>query len=419
MINKLVTENEALKTDIVEMKRKEGVFINERDMLKDNYSVLMKVKQKEINEKDEEIRCFGEKLVTDLYAKDMELFILMSKLEQVASENNDFERANICMSRTLEKFKEEMIISNVDMQFKDCILLEKDAEVCLLQKEELRRLEQNLLMGLSAKDIELSIMSLKLEQMASENHDLVKEKIMMSTVIEKLKEDVIISYVDMQFKDWILVETNAEVAFLQKEVEMQEEALKNSSNCCSALVTSSSKLQHELEFISAELRLRKEENARLVVIIKNKKDEIEEFEYELYENIVKGEVFEAQLMENVALISRERESIESLSSEIHMLQKVAEDALRAKELTDEQLAKTKKTMEMEISEFETAFNENNSLLESLKKDLKRVVCKRDELLGELLRANKEVEMAKALGDENGAIATKAKQVCFLIYLTQL
>lgn len=419
MINKLVTENEALKTDIVEMKRKEGVFINERDMLKDNYSVLMKVKQKEINEKDEEIRCFGEKLVTDLYAKDMELFILMSKLEQVASENNDFERANICMSRTLEKFKEEMIISNVDMQFKDCILLEKDAEVCLLQKEELRRLEQNLLMGLSAKDIELSIMSLKLEQMASENHDLVKEKIMMSTVIEKLKEDVIISYVDMQFKDWILVETNAEVAFLQKEVEMQEEALKNSSNCCSALVTSSSKLQHELEFISAELRLRKEENARLVVIIKNKKDEIEEFEYELYENIVKGEVFEAQLMENVALISRERESIESLSSEIHMLQKVAEDALRAKELTDEQLAKTKKTMEMEISEFKTAFNENNSLLESLKKDLKRVVCKRDELLGELLRANKEVEMAKALGDENGAIATKAKQVCFLIYLTQL
>lgn len=132
MMNKLVTENEAMKIEIAEMKRKEGIFVNERNMLKENYSVLMKEmdishrKQQMVNEKDEELKCLEEKLLTVLFAEEMELFIVFSKLKQVASEN-------ICMSTVFEKFKEEMIISNVDMKLKDVIFSEIDAEVEMAQ----------------------------------------------------------------------------------------------------------------------------------------------------------------------------------------------------------------------------------------------------------------------------------------------
>ncbi|KAI3675271.1 hypothetical protein L1987_84859 [Smallanthus sonchifolius] len=284
MIHNLVNENEAMKIEINKLKRKENNFINEREILKDSCSVLemqlqidtigMKRTVQVINEKDEELRCLQEKLATDLFAKDTKLFMMSSKLEQVASENNDTEKDKISMSEVFEKFKEETIISYVDFHFKDLILLEKDTEICLLQKE---------------------------------------------------------------------------VKMLDKE---------------------DLKLQRELENKGAELRLHKEENEKLVIIIKNQKDEIEEFEacfeslaYEHHENIVKSLVLEAQLTENV------------------------EDALKAKGLADEQLAETKKAMK--IIEFKTAFDGNN-LNESLKRDLESVTSDRDNLHVEFLKAKQEI-----------------------------
>lgn len=96
MIKKLVTENEA-------MKRKEVVFVNEKDMLE-------------------------ETLVMDMYAKDTELFIMLSKLEQVVLENNVLEKEKTSMSMVPDKFKEEKIISYVDLQLNDWISKEKDVE---------------------------------------------------------------------------------------------------------------------------------------------------------------------------------------------------------------------------------------------------------------------------------------------------
>ncbi|KAD3066453.1 hypothetical protein E3N88_34333 [Mikania micrantha] len=296
MFNKLVNENEAMKIEVNELKRKEMNFINESEILKDSCSNLekqlkmdamgMKRTVQVINEKNEELKSFEEKLVMDLFAKDVELFMMSSKLEQVASENNNLEKDNISMSKVFEKFKEEVTVSYVDLHFKDLNLLEKDT--------------------------------------------------------------------------------------LQNKVEEQEDL----------------KLQQELENKGTELRLHKEENEKLVMIIKNQKDEIEEFdacfeslEYAHQENMIKSLVLEAQLTEKLG------------------------DALKAKRLTEEELAETKKAMEN--MEFKIAFDGN--MMESLKGDLENVTCERDNLHVEFLKAKELHELE--LTDAKTIIAQQAVESC--------
>lgn len=306
---------------------------------------------------------------------------------------------------------EAMKIDMADQNRKIAAIIDKDSR-SVIQKPlktgtmgELVSLEEKLVTGLFAKELEFLIMSSKLEQVSSENNNLEKEKINMSAVLEKFKEEMIISYVDMQFKDWILVGKDAEIGLPQKQIEMQEDALKNS--LC--------KVQHELETKGTKLRmmLHKEETETLLVIIEKQKDEIEALEYELYKNIVKGQVLETLLTEQVGF-SRECESTESLSTGIHMLKENVEDALKAKKLTNEQFSETRKAMEMQILELEVALVEKNTLIESLKGDLGSVSCERDDLLVELLRARKDVEMAEVIAEENEVIATRAEQVCFFL-----
>lgn len=68
-----------------------------------------------------------------IIAKEIELFIILSRLEQVASDNNDLEKEKINVYLVFDKFKEDLFIFNVDLHFKDLILLEKDAEIGALQ----------------------------------------------------------------------------------------------------------------------------------------------------------------------------------------------------------------------------------------------------------------------------------------------
>ncbi|KAK1439898.1 hypothetical protein QVD17_05723 [Tagetes erecta] len=300
MINNLVNENEAVNIEINELKRKEINYINERDTLKDACSVLenqleadtmdMKRMVQVADEKDEVLRCLEEKLVTELSSKDIELFVMSSKLKQVAKMNN-----------------------------------EKD--------EELRCLEQKLVTELASKDIELFVLSSKLKQVALVNNDIEEDKISMSKVFEKLKEERFISCVELQFKDSILMENDTEICLLQKEIKMQDGDLK---------------LQQELENKGVELRFYKEENEKHMMISKNQKYEIEEFEacfesleYDHCENFVKSLVLEAQLTENVEDALKELEN------------KGAE--LRLYKEDNEKLVMISKNQKYEIEEFEACF----------------------------------------------------------------
>ncbi|GJX38687.1 kinesin-like protein KIN-12D [Tanacetum coccineum] len=501
MINKLASENEALKS-------KEVALLNERDMLTGSYSVLEKqletdtiTMKKEVEELeltileiqgtvDEELKQTGSDLVemksrfqdsnkiqrtmceeiwSEIIAKDWAMSVLhvchmgilidtvtglnaeksllyhdlceSSSLVSQLQEHNGNSRKELeaCImlrgklladiknsyDRVLRKEEEADKLSIkttsfekkiLDLQFMEEAMLERSShmghELSMLLKEVMDDKDEQL-RCLSAKEIELIIMSSKLEQVASENNDLQNENIHMSTILEKFKEEIIVSHVDSHFKDFVLMEADANFGLLQNQIKTQEEALINSSDSISALEyknqmleISSCKLQHELETKGAEL-----EDA-----IKHEKDDIVEFETsfealacELYENIVKGAVLEARLKEKAALIStleadlfRQHQSTESLSSEIHLLAENAEDALRAKVLAEVQLVETRKAMEsleIEILEFKTALGEKNTLIESLKGDLKSVTCERNEAIASQSNQQQACETSKHFAEE--------------------
>ncbi|KAJ0441240.1 putative plus-end-directed kinesin ATPase [Helianthus annuus] len=329
MINKLVNENEATKIEINE--------------LKDSNSVI----EKQVEEKDEELRCLEEKLVTDLSAKDIELFMMSSILEQVASKYNDFETDKVRMSKVFERFKEEAIVSYVDLHFENFILLEKytennDAEL-RLHKEE----NEKLVKVIKSQKDEVEGFDACFETLEYERH----ENIVKSVVLE--------AYLTEIFEDALNAKRSAEEQLAKTEFDR--------NNLIESLKRDLESVTCERDDLHAELRLHKEENEKLVKIIKNQKDEVERFdacfealEYERQENIVKSVVLEAHLIENI------------------------EDALNAKRSVEEQLAKT-------------AFDRNN-LIESLKRDLESVTCERDDLHAEFLKAKQfyEVQLLDAM-----------------------
>ncbi|KAL0356785.1 UNVERIFIED_CONTAM: Kinesin-like protein KIN-12F [Sesamum calycinum] len=65
-------------------------------------------------------------------------------------------------------------------------------------------------------------------------------------------------------------------------------------------------------------------------------------------------------------------------------------------------------LEMEVAEMETALSQMSETTESLKSSMDTVTFERDELEGKVLTLTKELELARALAEENEAIAAEAQ-----------
>ncbi|KAI3708036.1 hypothetical protein L2E82_37041 [Cichorium intybus] len=227
------------------------------------------VKEMNAMDKDEEVRVVEEKFMVDLFAKEIELLIVSSVLTQIDSKRKNLEHENNSLYMVLEKFKENMVMSNVDIGLKDSILLEKEAELLVMSSElkqmvserknlenqneslymVVERFKENMIMAnvdiglkdsillekeaevsflqkdVKAKEIELFIVSSEAKQMDSQRKNLENMNNSMFLVLEKFKENMILADMDMQLKDSILLEKEAEVAFLQEDVNAKENEL--------------------------------------------------------------------------------------------------------------------------------------------------------------------------------------------------
>ncbi|CAH1450375.1 unnamed protein product [Lactuca virosa] len=197
--------------------------------------------------------------------------------------------------------------------------------------------EEKIVIDSFEKEIELL---LKLEKMASINNDLEKEKFSIFMELEKFKEDMIISFVDMKLKDSF-------------DLEM-----------------SSCKLQHELEMNVEELRIQKEENKRLSIMLKDQKHEIEEANFEalqceVYESVVKSNVLETVVDEKNILIESLKEDVKRISCE--------------KDEKEEEL----KVYEKSVEELECTVNVLENQIKMVKGDAERQRLQREEVEVEL------------------------------------
>ncbi|KAL8195313.1 hypothetical protein R6Q57_025716 [Mikania cordata] len=136
--------------------------------------------------------------------------------------------------------------SELSALVKDLDAMDKD--------EELRFLEEKFMVDLLEKDIELTILLVKLKEEDSQRQDLEIENKNMCLVLEKFKEDMSVCNVDIKLKDSILLEKESEVVFLQKKVKEKESQLFENSQVLERL---SCKLREELEIKDMDLRNRR------------------------------------------------------------------------------------------------------------------------------------------------------------------
>ncbi|XP_019702656.1 kinesin-like protein KIN-12F isoform X1 [Elaeis guineensis] len=474
------------------------------------------------------ISCRTESVVINLFAKDIEVLVVQSEMEQnmkeidhMASQITDLERQRDSFIRIIDKIKMEMILNNIDKDQKSSemhsLLLENEKlrnDLLKMKEEHFRvtehlqemetgfapslshinainqenhRLEDrifsletyitNLQTDLDRKNAELdevlhsqSIISkeldlktemskIQIEQakfLKSENDSLQNEvRAFMTKKDEitvmlrfRLKSafdlaqsiDIIVDRMFHLIDDQIVLMMDR----MDQENFEQKEAASKFVNELEFFELSIEKLMSEISSLKSEL-MRKDEVLKGLLfdlsllqesasIAKDQKDELEEMatalesveeelaskSCELDEASAHGRMLEAELLEkNEKISALELEIAEKLGklklvyTENLELKAELENIIGIKNSTEEELRekiKAAERLEEEILEMSSLLGQRDHLLEDLQSDMTKLADERDHLDSEVLDLKEKLEMAKALVEENEAIATEAHQL---------
>ncbi|KAG8368314.1 hypothetical protein BUALT_Bualt15G0032700 [Buddleja alternifolia] len=445
-----------------------------------------------LKEKEELFQYQDENFMIELSAKDFELLILSTELEQMSLVKTELE--NTCIS-TLENFKKDIVFKSLDAALGELILLDKEPqykkslddfkmketaldvenqrlrenfselENCVAKLEEDLRLarvkikNQELSQSVVKDDLCLRIQDLQMQlgdanALKEENdflrnelrvHEISKSEYLNALNLKSLKnidsaENVdkvsckILNLITEKFVEVdgkfqkIVSEMEKPYKFLEQFEFLENLALKLDSGILSLELELSRKddilkgLLFDLSLLqesASNSKDQKDEMERVMASLRELEKDFDLKSVELDKAVAEGRILKAQLQENMAKISdleldiaKNHEIINSLSSESGELL----DALEAKNPMEKELKETRmknENLEMEVAEMEMALARMSKTTESLKGKLDAAICERDEMDDKVLTLTKELEMAKALAEENEAIATEAQEIAEL------
>ncbi|XP_076923850.1 uncharacterized protein LOC143586122 [Bidens hawaiensis] len=170
--------------------------------------------------------------------------------------------------------------------------------------------------------MELFIILSRLEQAASDNNDLEKEKIHVYSVFEKFKEKFVVSYVDQHFKGLILLENDADIGALQTACETSkrydQEKLKLYEKSVEELESTMNLLENQVDLVKGEAESQRLKNEEL-------KQEVEKINHQKQLLITENETFKE---ENDMLKARNEENSDKLRSAVAIVAQFREDAAK-------------------------------------------------------------------------------------------
>ncbi|XP_057992919.1 kinesin-like protein KIN-12D isoform X2 [Hevea brasiliensis] len=275
----LSTKLNSFEKKIFDLQLQEQLMLQRSNYMGSQLSILMKdldfsnrkidesLIDQEImrKEKEELLNSEAELFMIELWSKDIESLVLASQLEEMFIEKVIAERKHINCGSDLEHLKEEMIFLMVDGNLKDQVLLAKDAEVALLQKEveEAQREAQYLLSRLNQShlrvvEIEEANRALEgeiqlLKDFACSNDALKGEmgeameaKVRLLSQVEKLEVECEKLLKDLKAKETALDSSSSHISILDQQNQKLQEDI-----CL--LETSMSTLQSELDNKDGEL----------------------------------------------------------------------------------------------------------------------------------------------------------------------
>ncbi|KAK4437834.1 Kinesin-like protein KIN-12D [Sesamum alatum] len=214
-----------------------------------------------------------------------------------------------------------------------------------------------------------------------------------------------------QFEDVenLAMRMDSEILSLQMELSRKDDILKGLLFDLSLLQESASNSKDQ-----------KDEMEKLLASFRELENFFELKSLKLDKAVADGQILEDQLQEKIAKISaleldltKDHEIINSLSNKNAELLAGAKDALDARNSVEKELLETRikiENLEMEVAEMEAALSQMSKTTESLKSNMDTVTFERDELEAKVLTLTKELELARALAEENEAIATEAQEI---------
>ncbi|XP_071729979.1 kinesin-like protein KIN-12D [Rutidosis leptorrhynchoides] len=252
------------------------VTVNRFSEMKDDYLEGLTTKEAELEElKKDHMTCRSSRDVSrrddtiSLLKKELEIALgslsgVKTEMSKLHSENKVIRLSETQNRRSIEELVQQVlelqsVVSNyekqvgvamVSLDHKIQTVEELIQESCKSYRQK-RMFQEEAIVSLLEKEIELVIMSSVLLENDSQKKDLEKENKNMCKVFEKVKEYMIISNVDNKILDAILLDKEAENAFFQHDAEEKQRKMLLT---CQMLEMSSCKLQEELENKDIELR---------------------------------------------------------------------------------------------------------------------------------------------------------------------
>ncbi|XP_011088306.1 kinesin-like protein KIN-12D [Sesamum indicum] len=243
--------------------------------------------------------------------------------------------------------------------------------------------------------------------------DLIKDKfIEVDDTFQKIVDEL--GRTDQLLEQFEYVENlamrmDSEILSLQMELSRKDDVLKGLLFDLSLLQESASNSKDQ-----------KDEMEKLLASFRALEIFFEQKSLQLDKAVGDGRILEDQLQEKIAKISvleldlmKDREIINSLSNKNAELLAGAKDALDARNSVEKELLETRiklENLEMEVCKMETALSQMSKTTESLKSNMDTVTFERDELQSKVLTLTKELELARALAEENEAIAAEAQEI---------
>ncbi|KAL9327432.1 hypothetical protein ACSQ67_008077 [Phaseolus vulgaris] len=414
-----------------------------------------------LKQKVEAIDSQADLFMTDWYAKDFESLICTSELKYMSCSIANMEECFVKHSILVEQLKKEVILSQVETELAEQILMDKEVEVSRLEREVrqtkverkdlLAELNQNVLriteMGEVNKVLEQNIESLK--EVTCSNNALKGELFDVKETRKRLLDKILDLEADYDkvIADVIEKDVTSEFSFQQISLfERQNTELKK-VNCM--LENSSCMLENELSLKDSELTrmqsLLQVELSRKDDVIKgllydlsllqesasNNKDQKDEIEnilvtmealeadlatksVELADSVAKCQLLEAQLKAKSDMItaleldfSKEREALQLQVSDNQELRTNIEEALAARKLSDNELRERMKiteSLEDEILEMNSVISQMDDSIKNLSSELDELTIERDQLQGQVICLKNRLEKAEAQAEANEAIA---------------
>ena len=400
-LSELVNENESLKSEVMKLKADNTLVLQDLEGRSSDFESSLS----RVDVFDMENR----RLQNEIFSLESDIVSVQTNLEMKNAELKDLQHSqSVILEELCSKSQNlQIYINNVNSLKEENAFLRN--ELCTHKKSKQEVLSISSLNIMKCVDTVGTV-----DTMGSRLLTLLNEK--SSSILDKMFREISenLERTSKFMEEFECLECHAKALVeenltLHAELLRKEDVLKGLSFDLSLLQESASNTKDQ-----------KDEIEDIVASLEALEDELAVKTGELDQALAKSEMLEAQLQDKIDKISvleldlsKERESLNLLSSENIELRACFEDALATKSSLEEELTYKRKiteSLEMELSEMSNALGQMNDSIESLRSNMNEPASERDLLQVEVHSLKGELERAQALADENEAIATEAQQV---------